>query len=86
MIFFENAFVISLKNKKKGTIIQILLSDRIYVAAVYYRAKYHSTFGYSTSCLLFKNCHIKLSFQPLLKELWMINKFSGSNEIQSIRI
>jgi len=48
--FLWKMHVISLKNTKKGTIVQILLSDSIYVAAVYYRAKYHSTVGYSMSC------------------------------------
>jgi len=45
----EDAYVIALKNTKKCTIVQILLSDSIYVAAVYYRAKYHSKIGYSMS-------------------------------------
>ena len=50
MIFFGKCMCHSFKNPKERTIVQILLSDSINVAVVSYRAKYHSTIGYSISC------------------------------------
>jgi hypothetical protein len=72
----ENAFVISLKNTKNGTIAHILLPYRMYVAAVYYRAKCHSAVGYSMPhwAIIVQKLPHHITFESLPKKLWMNHK------------